>query len=269
MNERLEGKLKRLSREDFVDWAGDRTVQRGEGYLDRAVIAEAYGKANEPPELPPETVHFKVDENPFGRFAPNGGRHAKDFSFRVVTPGKTYHWDFIVSTLIYSLAKGGLDYSEHHSDGSGRGEAPGADLPMFVCSCGVAQCGGFHDQQCVFGGATVVWRIVYCGTIVEFEFDRVHYEYWALLMLWRMRGSARLRNDPWKSVVDKTGFACAVSALMEARPRCRSIWERIRERRTLDETELAELSMLNREGTVPALRRECPYLRGDCPQRGI
>ena len=35
MNDRLEYKLKRLCREDVVDWAGERTVQRAEGYLDR------------------------------------------------------------------------------------------------------------------------------------------------------------------------------------------------------------------------------------------
>ena len=35
MNDRLENKLKRLCREDVVDWAGERTVQRAEGYLDR------------------------------------------------------------------------------------------------------------------------------------------------------------------------------------------------------------------------------------------
>ena len=31
----MEYKLKRLCREDVVDWAGERTVQRAEGYLDR------------------------------------------------------------------------------------------------------------------------------------------------------------------------------------------------------------------------------------------
>ena len=34
MNERLEEKLRHLLREDVLDWAGERTVQRAEGYLD-------------------------------------------------------------------------------------------------------------------------------------------------------------------------------------------------------------------------------------------
>lgn len=35
MNERLEEKLRHLLREDVLDWAGERTVHRAEGYLDR------------------------------------------------------------------------------------------------------------------------------------------------------------------------------------------------------------------------------------------
>ena len=181
MNERLEEKLMHLQWEDVLDWAGERTVQRAEGYLDRVgeifafddfiaakvrgteeyttnvfmdmcgewnsvctcpvqmnckhgvalalcaakklnegttilegddgealrldretIVAE-YKKAHEPPPPPPppppRVVHFKVEDNPFGRFTAKGGRHAKDFSFRVVTPGKVFHWDFIVSTF--------------------------------------------------------------------------------------------------------------------------------------------------------------------------
>lgn len=334
MNERLEEKLRHLLREDVLDWAGERTVQRAEGYLDRVgeifafddfiaakvrgteeyttnVFMDMYGEWNSvctcpvrmnckhgvalalcaakklndgtafpeneegaslrldrdaiiaeckraheppppPPPPPPKVVHFKVEENPFGRFTAKGGRHAKDFSFCVVTPGKVFHWDFIVSTLIFSLAKGSLNYSEHGGDGFWWEEAPGVDPAMFTCSCGDAYCGGFEDQQCVFGDEAVLWRVCYNGTIVELEFDRIHYEYWALQMLFRMRGSARLRKDPWKSLVDKSDFACAVSALMETRPRCRAIWERIRESRTLDEEALVGLAQLPTDAV-----REC------------
>ena len=216
MNDRLEYKLKRLCREDVVDWAGERTVQRAEGYLDRvgeifafgdfvaakvrgteeyttnvfldkygewnsvctcpvrmnckhgvalalcaakkfnggtefleseegaslrldrdAIVAE-YKRAHEPPlpppPPPPKVVHFKVEENPFGRFTAKGGRHAKDFSFRVVTPAEAYHWDFIVATLIYSLAKGGLSYSEGGSIGWWE-EKPGTSPPPQANGC--------------------------------------------------------------------------------------------------------------------------------------
>ena len=326
MNDRLEYKLKRLCREDAVDWAGERTVQRAEGYLDRvgeifafgdfiaanvcgteeyttnvfldkygewnsvctcpvrmnckhgvalalcaakklnggtefleseegaslrldrdAIVAE-YKRAHEPPPPPPppppKVVHFKVEENPFGRFTAKGGRHAKDFSFRVVTPAEVYHWDFIVATLMYSLAKGDLSYSEGGSIGWWE-EKPGADPAMFTCSCGDPHCGGFGDQQCEFSSCSVLWRVHYCGTIVELEFDRIHYEYWALRMLWRMRGSVKLRKDPWDSVAVDSGFTYAVASLLDARPRLRALWNLICEKRHVEETDLVLISSMS------------------------
>ena len=338
MNDRLEYKLKRLCRDDVVDWAGERTVQRAEGYLDRvgeifafgdfiaakvrgtaeyttnvfidkygewnsvctcpvrmnckhgvalalcaakklndgtalpeseegaslrldrdAIVAE-YKRVHEPPPPPspppPKVVHFKIEENPFGRFTAKGGRHAKDFSFRVVTPAEVYHWDFIVATLMYSLAKGELSYSEGGSIGWWE-EKPGADPAMFTCSCGDPRCGGFGDQQCEFSSCSVLWHVHYCGTIVELEFDRIHYEYWVLQMLWRMRGSPKLRKDPWDSVAIDSGFTYAVSSLLDARPHLRAIWNLVCEKRHVDEADLKLISSMSPDADlVPADRCE-------------
>ena len=337
MNDRLEYKLKRLCREDVVDWAGERTVQRAEGYLDRvgeifasgdfiaakvrgteeyttnvfidkygewnsvctcpvrmnckhcvalalcaarklndgttlpeseesaslrldrdAIVAE-YKSVHEPPPPPPppapKVMHFKVEENPFGRFTAKGGRRAQRYSFRVVTPSGTYHWSFIVSTLIYSLAKGGLECSG--CDRFWWKEDIGTDFAMFTCSCGEPQCAGFEGQECICTEESVLWRVHYCGTIVELEFDRIHYEYWALQMLWRMRGSVKLRRDPWDSVAVDSGFTYAVASLLDARPRLRALWNLIREKRHVDEADLELISSMAPDAnSVPADRCE-------------
>lgn len=336
MNDRLEYKLKRLCWEDVVDWAGERTVQRAEGYLDRVgeilafddfiatkvrgteeyttnVFIDKYGEWNSvctcpvrknckhgvalalcaakklndgtalpeseegaslcldrgaivaeyksvhappppPSPPPPKVVHFKVEENPFGRFTAKGGRHAKDFSFRVVTPAEVYHWDFIVATLMYSLAKGGLSYSEGGYIGWWD-EKSDADPAMFTCSCGDPHCGGFGDQQCEFSPSSVLWRVYYCGTVVELEFDRIRYECWALQMLWRMCGSAKLRKDPWDSVAVDSGFTYAVSTLLDMRPRLRAIWDLICGKRHVSDADLEHFSSMSPDaGVVPGER---------------
>ena len=353
MNERLENKLRRLRREDLVDWAGERTTQRGEGYLDRVcevswfddcIAANVLGgemyttnvyigkcgewksvctcpvgvdckhgvalalfaskwlntekirqdeapdvslridretilaahtrtntsPSNSPPPspTPPETVHFRINENPFGRFTAKGGNHAKRFSFRVVTEAGVYHWDFIISTLIYSIAKGGLFFSLGKT--GWREERNETDPAMFTCSCGDPYCGGFGDQIYECNERNVLWRVYYNDKMVELEFDRIHYEYWALLMLWRMRGSPRLRKDPWKSVMDNSGFSHAVSSLLDARPRLRAIWELIRQKRYLDEADLDRLSAIspNTAATPANECRKCHFFPKEFSTRG-
>ena len=49
-------------------------------------------KKQEPVRRPVVVKHILVAENPSDRWTENGGRHGKDFSFRV---DGAYHWDFL------------------------------------------------------------------------------------------------------------------------------------------------------------------------------
>ena len=89
----------------------------------------------------------------------------------------------------------------------------------------------------------------------EFEFERGKFEYWALLMLWRMRGSGVARKDPWNSVAARTHFALAVNHLLEIDPRCRYVWDRLKEKRRFGEEDFAGLARMPADGRPRVLAR--------------
>ena len=194
-----------------------------------------------------------VKENPFGRFTQTGGRHAAGFSFRVTDAGRTFHWDFIISTLAYSLARKGLSYCER---GPRWYEEPNrADPPLLTCSCGDVMCGGFGDQRCMFTEESVRWEVEFLGETVGFVFDRVVYETWVVEALWRMRGGRHLRMDPWETLLDLSDFDAAVNALLSARPRCREMWRVLTERRRFsDDDRRSFASMCEAPAALPDVR---------------
>ena len=209
--------------------------------LDReAILAEhqIVKKTKSPPPQPP--VCIRVKTNPFDRFTPNGGRrHGSRFSFRVEEAGEVFHWDFLISTLIYLLAKGGLDY--------GTGE----DLPLFTCSCGDAGCDGFWNETCTMTADETTLSIIKYGRIITFTFDRVRFEYWALLALYRMRGSPKLREDPGTSHLGREELDDYLETLLAIRPRCRGIWQRLKTKRRFDESDFAEFAAVQ-PGDIPS-----------------
>jgi hypothetical protein len=210
----------------------------------RVKMRESYKKTDEAPAR--KIIRIKVEENPFDRYKANGGRGDRSFSFRVATETDVYHWNFIVATLIYSLAKKSLDYVFAVApwwDGADEG-----DPAMFTCSCGSAECGGFGRQKCTFAEGAVLWSVEYGDRTVEFEFDRPHYEYWALLMLYRMRGSEKLRRDPWDDLVEKDCFNLALSALLDTNVRLLALWMLIKERRRLSPEDLSMFDKANPDG---------------------
>lgn len=198
-------------------------------------------EALRPPVRPPlRDVCITVTENPFGRFTSNGGHHASDFSFRVVSGEKTYHWSFIISTLIYSLAKHGLSFDY---GGDRWYDLPSKnDPPLFTCSCGVLECDGFKSQFCTYSDSAVEWVVEHCGEKIRFSFDRVSYEVWAVQAIWRMRGGWKLRKDPWEYVVRLPDFERAVSALRDVSARCRVIWRLLEEKRRLSNDDLESVA---------------------------
>ena len=203
--------------------------------LDREAIVAAKlserKKAPEPPPKPePKEVRVRVETNPFDRFTSSGGRHGPDFSFRVEAEGEVFHWSFVISTLLYLLVKGGLDYGK------------GGDPPLFTCSCGDAGCDGFQRETCTMTPDEAVLMIVKYGRTIDFSFDRVRFEYWALLALRRMRGSARLRRGPGESCIGREVLDDALETLFAARPRCRAIWLRLKTKRRFAESDFAELA---------------------------
>ena len=209
--------------------------------LDREAILSARPAARTTAKTSPSPspVRIRVETNPFDRFTPSGGRHGKDFSFRVVTPEKTYHWDFVIMTLVYLLAKGGFNYDNRKEWNDERN-----DWPLFACSCGSVECGGFGRQSCVMTGTTATLTVAYHLQNITFEFDRVRLEYWALLMLRRMRGSRRLRRDPWRTALRSEALDDALETLFAIRPRCREIWQRLKYKRTFDESDFTEVADL-------------------------
>ena len=210
--------------------------------LDREAIiaAKLFGrkKESEPPPPPPKEVRVQVETNPFDRFTPKGGRHGPDFSFRVEAEGEVFHWPFLVATLFHLLAKGGLEYGWHSPNGE-------RDNPLFTCTCGDAGCEGLDRQTCTMTADRVVLAIEQYGRPIAFEFDRVRFEGWAMEALRRMRGSPRLRRDPWGTLVSRESFEGALETLLAARPRCRAIWERLKTKRRLDDDDFAELSAVS------------------------
>lgn len=202
--------------------------------LDREAIiaAKLFGRKKEsaPPPPPPKKVRVRVETNPFDRFTPKGGRHGPDFSFRVEAEGEVFHWSFVISALLYLLVKGGLDY--------GKGDDP----PLFTCSCGDAGCDGFWNETCTMTPDEAVLAIVKSGRTIVFWFDRVRFEYWALLALRRMRGSARLRREPGKTTLGREVLDNILETLFAARPRCRAIWQRLKTKRRFAESDFAELA---------------------------
>lgn len=201
--------------------------------LDREAILAAHRpgakKAAEKPS-PPPPVRIRVETNPFDRFTPTGGRHAPKFSFRVEGAGEVFHWSFVTSSLLYLLVKGGLDYGK------------GDDRPLFTCSCGDAGCDGFSSETCTMTADETTLTVVKYERTIVFSFDRVRFEYWALLALRRMRGSARLRKEPGESRLGREVLDDALETLFAARPRCRAIWQRLKTKRRFDESDFAELS---------------------------
>ena len=205
-----------------------------------------------PSPPPPREVCVTVTENPFGRFTSKGGRHASDFSFRVVVGEKTYHWSFIISTLAYSLAKHGLTFDRN---GSNWYDFPSEnDPPLFTCSCGVLECGGFGSQFCTYSDSTVEWVVEHCGERIRFVFERVSYEIWAMQALWRMRGGRKLRVDPWEYLTDLADFKTAVSALLSASARCRAIWRMLEAKRRLSEDDRDEIGRIVDESAAVDVR---------------
>ena len=202
--------------------------------LDRETIIEAkisgWKKESEPSPPPPKEFRVRVETNPFDRFTPSGGRHGPDFSFRVEAEGEVFHWSFVISALLCLLVKGGLDY--------GKGDDP----PLFTCSCGDAGCDGFWNETCTMTPDEAVLTIVKYGRTIVFSFDRVRFEYWALLALRRMRGSARLRRESGESTLGREVLDDVLETLFAARPRCRAIWQRLKTKRRFAESDFAELA---------------------------
>ena len=181
-----------------------------------------------PPSPPP--VQIRVEMNPFDRFTPTGGRHGKDFSFRVEGAGEVFHWSFVISALIYLLAKGKLDYGKDD------------DPPLFTCSCGDPGCDGFWSETCAMTPDEVTLTVVQYGRTITFSFDRVLFEYWALLALRRMRGSARLRKEPGEWRLGREELDDYLETPPAFRPRCRAVWQRLKTKRRFDESDFAELA---------------------------
>ena len=197
-------------------------------------------KTEEPVRQPEVVEHILVTENPFDCWTENGGRHGKDFSFRVAYG--TYDWFFIIPSLIYALAKGGLDFTD--SGPMWWDEGAYSDPPLFTCGCGDTHCGGLGPQRMTFSETKILLSVVEGLDVVEFEFAREKFEYWVMLMLWRMRGSARMRKDPWDSVVEKGSFDAAVNRLLDINPRCRAIWRRLSAKRKFGEDDFAAIAKL-------------------------
>ena len=189
------------------------------------------------PSAPDGRIDVRVACNPFDRFAPHGGRHARAFSFRVVTPDEVFHWDFLIPTLVLLLTRGGFDYDEAEIPGPG-------NWPLFLCSCGNVACGGFGSQSGRMTADAVVLAVEFGGRKIAFEFDRLRFEFWTLRMLRRMRGSARLRRDPWGTLVDRHVFDDALETLFATRPRCRAIWRRLKSTRNPGAPDFAELASI-------------------------
>ncbi len=89
MNERLEEKLRHLQWEDVLDWAGERTVRRAEGYLDRAgegrllMLAPAGW-----PYQPGEKKMTRFDACTLNRIAQLvAGEGAAEINYRGMKPG--------------------------------------------------------------------------------------------------------------------------------------------------------------------------------------
>ena len=213
--------------------------------LDREAIRKSHAKMPPPPPPPPEknVVRHRIDRNPFDRFSALGGRHDRNFSFRVETEDGVFHWCLLIPTLAYFLARGSLsfrirDHYRNHAD------EEIFDPPLFTCSCGDVHCGGFGDQRCSMTADSVLLGVDHEGKTVELSFDRLHFEYWVLRMFWRMRGSSRVRWDPLETVVKRESFDAMVSSLLEVRPRCRILWSFLSQKRKLEETDFADLAAI-------------------------
>lgn len=180
-------------------------------------------------------VCVRVECDPFDRFSPNGTRHAKDFSFRVETPDEVFHWSFLIPTILLMLGSGGFEYDERNVPMAG-------NWPLFLCSCGDVACGGFGSQSGKMTATKAILAVEYGNRTIEFEFDRLRFEFWSLRMLCRMRGSVRLRRDPWKTLLDRCAFDDALETLLAARPRCRAIWMRLKSARNPAEADFAALA---------------------------